>query len=307
MKTKSIIAVLILYVLVSCVSACNDEVFVRPLKVTPVTAVMGPDRTTLTLNASGEKWKITEVRFLSNEETVTAPVYDGKWQIENTLTDIVVDYDDAGVTVHLNEFVSNEPGTLEIRIDDEYNTEHVSIKVIPTAALDIRVTDVKYDLLQWYGYPYDDFDNSDEVARYPEGLLQAKTYTFDEVKNLPVLYYFRTFGEPDFFHKLVLGCGAEIAVPTYDLRGGGWSMKGEKARLVDQRSYYDTNNVPRTPAPVELPAGQPLSVLLTTHYKCLGVECVINVVNRATGKEDTLSCQLVLWLPVSLTSEVKPL
>lgn len=303
MKKESIVA-FIIGLVVSCVSACNDEVFVRPLEVTPVSAEIGPDKPSLSIGIEGENWTIAEVRFYSKEENLEAQKLDGKWIIDNTLSYITVERSSGGADVRLERFASCEAGTLDIRIEDDYSSEQISIKVEPTSELVIRVTDVRYNLSQWSGYPDKDFDNTDEVCRFPQGLMQPTVYTFDDIRSLPVLYYFRMFKEPTAFERLVLSSKAEVDVPTYNLSGIGWSMKGERVHLVDYRSFYETLNVPQTPPAVELPAGKPLSIGITTYYECLGVDCVMDAVNPATGATETINCQLVIWQPVRMASKV---
>lgn len=304
MKKKSIIINLIFCSLAMLLAGCNDDVFIKPLEVSPADGSIGPGNKEMSIAVEGESWKVGEVHFFTNNIDILARENDGRWHVSSPFVNICVDRTSKGVDVKFERLVSKENGTLYIQIEDEYDVKFISIDVLPSDEFSIEIVDVRYRLDQWSGYPDEDFDYPDLRVTYPHGLSEATVYTFPEVKKLPVLYCFRSYIDEDYFRYSVLNSHIQVPVPTYSTTGIGWSMKGETAGLTTSRSYYETPFVPPLPPSVELPSGRPLSVGIVTNYECLGVDCTIEAVNPGTGKTESIGCILIMWVPVSLTSQV---
>lgn len=303
MKKKSIIISLIFCSLAMLLAGCNDDVFIKPLEVSPADGSLGPDCTSMHISVSGEQWHIRSVSFISDLINTSIPGESGEWNLTTPFVALSVHEAAAGVDVILEQFVSNEKGSLYITVEDDYDDSVVVIDITPTDAFTIDIKNVTYTLNSWGGYPDEDFDYDIPIRSYPHGLSEPEDFAVPELRSLPVLYLFRGWND-DVFENKVLNSWLPVPVPTYNYGSVGWIMRGETAKLTSNRSYFDTSYFPEPPKTIALPAGRPLAVGLIVRYECVSLDCCIDVVSPGSGETRTIDCKLLMWVPMTIDSQV---
>lgn len=292
-------------------SACNNDIFIEPLKVETDTGVLGPDCLTANIRISGEKWTVKELWFSSEEGTYHGMPDGASYSFETPYVELNGYYTTGGIVVNLISYLGRSDATLGMTIYDGYEYLPLEITVKPTTEYSIRILDVDYTLNQWSGYPDEDFTRRVITYRYPEGLAMPLDFSFPKVESMPVLYAFMSWNSEDIFAQRVLSSGITVPIPSYVRIESGhinsWEMTGEEAPLTTSRSQIMTRFVPSLPDAIELPAGKPLAVTLLCDYESLGLDCTISAINPMTEQPEEVRCQLRLMVPVEFKSEITEL
>jgi len=302
MKKQSLYFSLIFILLTLGLSACNDDVFVEPLKVSTGKGEIGPDNKTLFIGISGSNWSVKDICYYDAEGSTRPDYSDDAFRVSTAFTKLDMDVKRNGLEIHLTSYLGKEPGSLVFTVTSGgYEYHDVNIHVLPTGTYDINIEDVSYVFDQWSGYPDENFTDKVIIYKYPEGLSEATSFVFPTQEHANMLYKFEPMPDADTFAQRVLNSGILVPIPTYGPFAGNttdfWVMKGQEAKLTTNRSAFLTTYLPPVPAAVELPAGKPLAVILMCEYESIGLDCTIKAVNPATELTETIECKLRMDMP----------
>lgn len=310
---KNIRLFLSLYIIVLGVvlTACNNDIFIEPLNVESDTDVLGPDCRTASIRVSGKNWTVEELWFSSEEGMYHGTMEGESYSFKTPYAELNGHYTSGGIVVNLVSYLGNSDARLGMTICDGYEYIPVEITVRPTAEYSVEILDVDYTLNQWSGYPDKDYTRNVISYRFPEGLAEPREFSFPNIEDMPVDYFFMPWYSDDLFADRVLNSGISVPVPSFVGYAIGhpsaWEMAGEEAPLTTSRSIIFTRFVPTMPAAVTLPAGKPLEVTLFCEYECLGLDCTVRAVNPMTQQPEDVECQLQMMVPVKFISEIKDL
>ena len=309
MKNRLLSLTLLITILALGLSSCNDDIFIKPFKISPDSGEVGPEQKVLFIKISGDDWTVTGMRY-HDDAGWTIPVRDSEViEIQTAFTEMSVYRQGDGLEIHLDSYVGREPGTLEFTVDNGYEGLEANVSVLPTGAYNLEILDVSYVLNQWSGYPDEDITRTVITYSYPEGLPEPTSFVFPKLDDMPQLCRFMPWNEDDIFAARVFNSGQPVPIPSYgpfvDKKYNGWVMAGKAAVLTTNRQEVLTPYLPPMPAAVELPAGCPLKVSLLCNYESAALDCTIKAVNPLTGTTETVAGRLRMLVPMEFASVVK--
>ena len=311
MKIVRLFFSLYIIVLGIVLSACNNDIFIEPLKVVSDTQVLGPDCRTASIRVSGKNWTVKDLWFSSEEGMYHGNMEGESYSFVTPYVELNGHYTSGGIVVNLVSYLGNSDATIGMTVCDGYEYIPLEITVRPTAEYSIKVLDVDYTLTQWSGYPSEDYTRSVITYRYPEGLSEPTEFSFSKIEDMAVDYFFMPWDSDDLFAERVLNSGITVPIPSYVGYAMGhmsaWEMAGEEAPLTTSRSMVFTRFVPAMPKAVTLPAGKPLEITLLCEYESLGLDCTVRAINPMTQQPEEVECKLRLMIPVKFKSEIKDL
>lgn len=301
-----LISVILLSVLFLC--GCNDDIFIKQLQLSPETAVLDPDNKTIRIHVSGENWCIASVEL---EDGVYHSLLPDKnsFQILTDVSSLNIESGDNHIDVTLVKYLASaeNEATLKLTVGDDYQMQTVTLKIKPTDTYEIKIVNVLYTLNSWGGLPDRDFYHK-FISQKFNPLESPQSFSFPQAKAITVTYWFSLNQNETSFAKRVMDSGIKIPVPSYVWNkihsGNTWELTGEEAPLTSHVKNFITPYVPRMPAPVELPAGVPLTVELYGKYERVYLNCTIEAVNPVTEQTETLYYNLNLFQPTEFSTKV---
>lgn len=313
MNKKTLLSYIILLSLV--LTACNDDVFIEHLEITPEESELGSDRMSDFLKVAGPDWHVFQVNYDDGEQLTfgehSSAWHDNKLQIITSRSSLSLSIENDGIMVNLDRYLNDRPASLSIEVSGEYQQKSALINVLPTGSYTIEIKDVSYNLDTYSGYPDEDYSFDIQTVSFSQGLSEPTDYTFAPIKELPIIYWFRLLGNETEFTKRLLESRIKIPVPEYTWYTSFetphcWMLLGQKVPLSSQQSaFFSTVMIPRMPAPVSLPAGKPLEVTLFCQQECVGLDLTVSAVNPVTGQTEEVPMKLFMFKPAKFTTEVK--
>lgn len=307
MRIQQSIFTLTVLCIAALLTGCNDDIFIKPLKVKADTETLSPDSPTAFIRVSGDDWKVSEIWYESDDYVYRGVPDGNSYTFKSPFAEINGHCTDDGIVVNLVNYLGSSVATVGMTVTDGYDSVDVSLKVEPTREYSIEILGVDYTLDSWWGYPDEAVTSKVVSFRFPQGLTESRQFTFDKPQTMPVRYFFEPMYSDNVFAQQVVSCGLTVPIPTPVQSGFRWELTGEEVPLVSSAQQYDSTVMPPMPGAVSLPAGIPLSVALLCDYESVGFDCTVTAVNPITEQPEEVQCRLHLLVPVKFKSEVAEL
>lgn len=287
-------------------SGCNDNIFIKPLKVETDTEALGPDCRTAHISVSGEDWSVQYFWFHTEYDSYSGTLSGDSYTFTTPYAELSGHLTGDGIVVDLSYYLGSSPAYLDLTLTDGFEDKNVKLTVNPTEEYVIDVLDIDYTLHSWTGYP--DKDYSMGLMSYiTSGSDKPVDFSFQKPETVLMYYCFEPFDPEDFFAARVAGCGVTVPIPSRSENGFYWEMTGEEARLQTSITRHATTVMPPLPEPVTIPAGGPMQLRLICDYECVGIDCTITAVNPGNGQPEKVNCQLKMLVPVQFRTEISEL
>ena len=302
MKNIQFIYSLFILLMGSFLPACNNDVFIKTLKVKADTDVLGPDCRTATISVSGEKWEVTELWFKTGTIFYRGTMEGNSYSFKTSFAELNGGYTDKSITINLVSYLGNSPATVGLTVRDGYEDARVEITVNPTGDYDIQILKVDYTLNTWFGYPERDFTATVRSVELAADIVDK--YTFPQPDGMPIEYNFEPFYPDDQFAARVVDCNISVPIPSYTGKGMFWEMAGEKVPLHAAPTRWTTKIMPAMPGEIDVPKDAAVRLALLCDYEGMGLDCTITAINPLTQKPEEVKCRLNLTVPVKFRTEM---
>lgn len=286
--TRHTLSIIVATLLAMLAAACNNDVFIKPLKVSADEITLDADHPTARIDIEGEDWT------LASDSSLPLPGSDGELCIDEPWLGLTARRTSGGIDLHLQRYIGRNPIEATVIVSDLYSSCPVTVRLLPTEG--IEVLGVDYTLDSWGSYePFTRTDVLYEV-HYPAGVSDPQV-RFLPLETVPTVYRFLPLLN-DPLADLALDLGATVPLPSVGPYIWDWQLRGETGILRSEWTPLLLRHFPPSPETVEVPAGVPVAVKLLCDYECCSFQCRVRIL--AGGEEKSFVAILRMEMPVKI-------
>lgn len=287
-RIKHIAAALFVMLLGIVAGGCDNDVFIKPLRVSTEEVTLDAAHREAHIDVSGDDWQ------LGSSSSLPVQVDGDYYYIDQPTLRAGVRRTSHGLDLSLDRYIGLEPYELTLIIAGDYASYYVNVTLMPTDT--VEVLGVDYTLNSWGTFPpYSRTDVLSEV-HYLNGLSESK---LDLVApdGVPSGYCF----EPlltDPLAEVALSVGATVPLPSVGDYIWDWQLAGDTGVLASGWTPVILRHFPPVPPSMEVPVGVPVAVKVLCDYECCSFQCVVRI--RAGGEETSFIAHLNIEMPVRI-------
>lgn len=283
-------------------SSCNNSIYVDPLRIGEYQDTLSSETPELFIPVKGSDWTLKNIIA----DNPVSPIEHDKniWVVRTPVRSYTLTQSDKGLTVKLDYSLMQNPEYIHIGIGNDWETQMISLKVMPTGRFEILNTE--YVLSSWEGFePYE----TEDIPYQWTFPASPEIRNFSFVSNVMVLAGYYSFGylygNNSELDRAVLDSHRKVPIPSAVTDPTGhftdWSIAGDSAMLTMERNGAVFHHFPDLPAPIDIPANKEVVVKLKCTYNNCGFGCTIRARNPVTGDTVSIASRLNIEMPVSLS------